>query len=440
VNREIDATDPYIGGWMKARSLYPANIHGMPMPSWATRGFADDGTTAWQRLAQIIPERNGAFSIYAHLPFCRTRCPFCDCRATVMPRESAGIVAKYVARFQQEVRQWSGVGNLSIRPVTTVHLGGGTPHALHPSDFAGIVEALRSCFSTHEGTEWAIETSCRCLDKEHTDQLHRLGFTRIHVGLQTLQPRIRVLLGRRVPADTALSRIAACLESGWTVSADMLYGLPEQTAGDLVADLERLVKMRIHGVSLYRLNHGARNHRFMIRHGLADRGEIRLYSDYQMFMEAAALLTSSGYVKNHFTHFATDRDQNLYSRHAIRGEDLLALGTTSDGVFGDYCYRHGELAAYLDADGERPPLQGGGDFTLAERRARPLVTQLMAGQVLADGLDIEAIQFVARLAAADLLHWEAESRSWRLTNTGSWFIGQCAADALHIYESSMAAE
>lgn len=149
-------------------------------------------------------------------------------------------------------------------------------------------------------------------------------------------------------------------------------------------------------------------------------------------MEAADLLASQGYVKNHFTHFAKERDLNLYSRHAIRGEDLLALGATADGVFGDYYYRHGGLADYMAGGEERPSLQGGGHFTLAERRARGMVTQLMAGQVFDDGTDEDAARFVRKLENAGLLRREDSSDSWRLTDSGSWFIEACTAEALRI--------
>jgi len=199
------------------------------------------------------------------------------------------------------------------------------------------------------------------------------------------------------------ARIQDCLQRGWVVSVDMLYGLPGQSVAMLLDDIEYLVNTGIHGVSLYRLNHGPRNHRFMLRRGLAERGADRLYADFCMFREAAALLAARGFAKNHFTHFAREPDRNLYARHAVRGEDLLALGPTADGEFGDYYYRHGSLTDYLAGRDEEPALQGGGWFTRVECSAKPLVVQLMAGQVNDAGLDDTAKRFVRQLAEGELL-------------------------------------
>lgn len=428
--------DRWLDGWLKAQALVRSRTHGMPVPAWAAHGFAESGAAAWARLAGLVPDRQGAISIYVHLPFCLSRCPFCDCHATAIPRKSPGDVARYVQVLEGEVARWAALGGLARRPVTTVHLGGGTPHALPAPGLERVVRAVAGTFAADERTEWAVETNCRCLDDEHVAQLVQLGFTRIHVGVQSLQPRLRSLLGRRDSPDVAMGRMGACLHRGLIVSVDMLYGLPGQSAAELLDDLRRLAGLGIHGVSLYRLNHGRHNDRFMVRHGLANRGPDRLYADYRMFMEAGSLLASRGYCKNHFTHFAREADRNLYARHALRGEDLLALGATADGVFGDYYYRNSELPDYLASGDGRLPLQGGGHFTGAERRARRLVTELMSGAVRGDELDEASARFVARHAAAGLLCRDETTRTWKLTDTGSWFIGECTADAYRAHEDA----
>lgn len=235
-----------------------------------------------------------------------------------------------------------------------------------------------------------------------------------------------------------LNRIGACLDRGWVVSVDMLYGLPQQAVSHLLEDLAALAAIGVQGFSLYRLNHGGRNHPFMMKHGLVERGSARLYADYQMFMEAAAMLGVHGYVKNHFAHFARREDRNLYSRHAVRGEDLVALGATADGLMGDYYYRHGGLDHYLAADDTGSPLEGGGVFTEPERKARGLVSQLMAGRVLGRGLDLEAAGLVHRLEEAGLLRRDDVTHSWILTDVGSWFIEPCVSEAVRIYQAASA--
>jgi coproporphyrinogen III oxidase-like Fe-S oxidoreductase len=176
----------------------------------------------------------------------------------------------------------------------------------------------------------------------------------------------------------------------------------------------------------------------MAKHGLVDRCPERLYADYGMFMEAAEMLAVHGYAKNHFTHFARREDRNLYSRHAVRGEDLVALGATADGSVGAYYYRHGGLDEYLAAGDTGSPLEGGGFFTHAEFRARGLVSQLMAGRILERTLDAEGAGLARTFERAGLLRRDDLTHSWNLTDVGSWFIEPCAGEALRVYEAASA--
>ena len=435
--------------WDSAALRWPTG-EGMPQPRWVTRGFPDGPTEAWAALAEVIAARaeSGPISIYVHLPFCETRCPFCDCHATVAPRTSRDAVDHYLETLAREIVLWASLPGIRTWRVTTVHFGGGTPLAVGADAFEGVASAIRDAFGTHARTEWALESTSRLLDEKHLDLLSHLDFTRVHVGVQTLDPALRRTLGRREPPRRVIERIEACLERGWVVSADLLYGLPGQTAEALRADIARLTAAGVHGVSLYHLNAGPYNRAFMERHGLGARDEARLAADLALLAGGAALLESLGYRRNHLTHFARPRDGNLYSRHALRGEDLLALGSSADGVFGDYFYRHVEVERYVDASpseaagARHPPLAGGGRFTAAEARARPLVTQLMAAEVRPHTLDERSRDYAAALVEAGLLRpaddgpvGQSNGPLWTLTDTGSWFAGAIAAELWDLYVS-----
>ncbi|MDO8847299.1 MAG: radical SAM protein [Coriobacteriia bacterium] len=417
--------------WARASERYPADAH-LPLPRWATRGLPDSPDRAWDEIASVCARRSGAISVYVHIPFCETRCPFCDCHATIAPRGSRETVDRYVQTLTGEIAAFAALPGLAERPVTTVHFGGGTPLAIGAAAFERITSALRDSLGTHGETEWALETTSRLLDEANLEFLGTLGFTRIHVGVQSLQPQLRRILGRRKQPHEVLERIAACLERGGVVSADLLYGLPGQSAAMLREDITLLAGAGIHGVSLYHLNAGPHNARFMAQHGLLERDEPHLREDFVLLAEGAALLGELGFPRNHVTHFARPADANLYSRHAVRGEDLLAVGSSADGVVGPYFYRHLELDDYGDAAGA-VPLSGGGTYTPAEECARPLVACLMAGEVASDRLDDAALAFCGELEAVGLLERADEGGAWRLTTSGSWFSGAMCAEAWGLY-------
>jgi hypothetical protein len=136
--------------------------------------------------------------------------------------------------------------------------------------------------------------------------------------------------------------------------------------------------------------------------------------DWVYFHVAHRTLVEAGYRKNHFTHFASGPDCSLYYTHARRGEDLLALGPSADGVFGPCLYRHAELEGYLGARGVW--LEGGLRENPAEERLRRPGAALLAARLdPAECSGLEAL--VNRWQRLELLDSENS-----LTANGSWFI------------------
>jgi oxygen-independent coproporphyrinogen-3 oxidase len=361
-------------------------------------------------------------SIYVHVPLCNQRCPFCDCYSLVRDRRGRRE-EMLVSGLLSEIRAWASIPNLLRRPVTTVHFGGGTPNCLMQARFETIVRELQATFAVHGETEWALESTTSLLTEEHLESLSALGFTRLHVGVQTLEDPLRRILRRRETAAVALAKLQAALGQGWVVSVDLIYGLPGQILRGLVRTLERLAALGVHGFSLYQLQASQRNRVFLERHGAADRNP---WVDYTLFQSADDWLTRHGYPKNHFAHYARPPDQNLYYRHAVRGEDLLALGPTADGVFGAYHYRHPEFDGYVSgAGGGAPALEGGVAESPREAAMRPAQVLLMAGEItepLMDGL--QAGGLLRRWSAESLVKRAPEAGRFLLTGNGSWYLDE----------------
>ncbi len=400
----------------------------LPLPIWAQRGFEDRGETAWARLRGdlLAEDAGGPLSLYVHVPLCDRRCPFCDCYSFVRDRRGRREEA-FVSGLLNEIRSWASIRPLRRRPVTTVHFGGGTPNCLTPARLAAIVRELQAAFAVHQETEWALESTTSLLTPEHLAYLRALGFTRLHVGIQTLEDPIRRLLRRRETAAAALAGLDAALARNWIVSVDLIYGLPGQSLPGLVRTLEQLAASGVHGVSLYQLQTSPRNRAFLERQAAAARDPL---FDYTLFQAADDWLQRQGYRKNHFTHYARPPDQNLYYRHAVRGEDLLALGPSADGVFGAYHYRHPEYDAYVaETSGVRPALEGGVAETREEAAVRPAQILLMAGEMTEHVMNgLHAGELLRRWIAESLVERAAEAGRFFLTGNGSWCVTEMLAE------------
>jgi coproporphyrinogen III oxidase-like Fe-S oxidoreductase len=424
--------------WLALCPSYRIADRHLHLPVWARRSFTETGDQAWQTLCRDVPDLDpqGAFCIYVHIPFCADHCEFCDCYSFRLAVHREQYIDHYLGLLDQEIHLWSRLGTLATRPVSTVHFGGGTPTYLGVGPFARLVQTCWEQFATGPETEWALESTVSELSPEMLSCLDGLGFTRLHIGVQSLQDEVRRSIKRRATVGTVLDTIATAVERGWIVSVDLVYGLPGQTFDGLVRDIQALVAVGVDGFSLYELQMSARNRKFIQRCGL-DQRDRRL--NYFMNQVAARTLLALGYKKTLFSHYAKAKDTNLYFTFPARGEDCLALGTTADGLFGDYHYRHPEYAAYCQGvNAQFPGLEGGLRRNDLENRLQPLTIALMAGSVPPSLFADPASQaLLPRWRESRLLVDDPQTGNLWLTSSGSWFLGNMISqliDQNHVLE------
>jgi len=423
--RDIDL-DLIRAQWEALAAPYDVERWLIPLPPWAMRGYDHDGKTAWNVLRSDlgIESSHRPLSIYIHVPFCSQKCHFCDCYSfRLSPRREAEKRA-YVNRLCSELILWSHQGNVASRPVSTVHLGGGTPTFLGPELLAELCRCCQDRFNVSADTEWALESTAQALTPEMMDTMQRIGFRRLHIGVQSLEDKVRSCIGRQSRAEVALDRIGQALALGWTVSVDLICGLPFQTIDSLARDVETLVLAGVDGFALYELLIYAQNRQWADQVGLADRSHL---PNYLMFQVGAQILEHHGYRKNTFNHWANHRDDNRYFTFPSRGEDCLAVGAIADGVFGDYHFRHPRYASYLRATGESPGLEGGLRRTKFENEMHAVTTAIMSGRIprgLSHYLQVTVDGVSLRDRWLDLgLVQDAGDGGVALLTNGSWFAG-----------------
>jgi oxygen-independent coproporphyrinogen-3 oxidase len=420
--------------WLALQPPYYIADRHLPMPVWARRPFTETGEQAWQTLCRDVPgmDPSRAFCIYVHVPFCASRCHFCDCYSFRLGAHQEQHINGYLDLLEREMRLWSGLGTLAARPVSTVHFGGGTPTFLGIRPFERLVRLCRTHFADGPETEWALESTVFDLAPEMLSFLRDLGFTRLHIGVQTLQDEVRQILNRRATGDAVLATIAGAIELGWIVSVDLVYGLPGQTLDGLLNDIRCLVSAGVNGFSLYELQLSSRNQKFAQQHGL-DKRDRQL--NYLLSLAAARLLVELGYRKTLFNHYADDRDTNLYFTFPARGEDCLALGTVADGYLSDYHYRHPEYAAYRRTVSESfPGLQGGLRRNGVENHLQPLTVAMLAGSIPPSLFADPASRTLRHdWERSRLLVGDPETGNLCLTGNGSWFVGNMISDLLARY-------
>ncbi len=337
------------------RNTGPDNTRGM-------MGFfsvpVDDPVAAWREALE--KDALSPRTLYIHIPFCRSRCPFCP---FYLGAAAPGEMEEYVNLLVRELERW---GKEAGRfPVNAVYFGGGTPSDLTSGQFVAILDALHHNYRLAADCEITVEGRIDGLDAKKVRTLAANGVNRLSVGVQTFDTELRRRLGRQSDRATVLARLEELAKlNELAVVIDLLYGLPGQTLADLREDLDLLFSStQLSGLDLYRLRVGetlplAK----LIAAGKlpATPGEEEAFEMFQLGVER---MRAEGAVRLSPLHFAFDaRERNLNNTVSGAKNVCLPFGMKAGGRLAGFRFsQHTGLADYRRAveAGEKPLASAG---------------------------------------------------------------------------------
>jgi len=190
------------------------------------------------------------FGVYVHVPFCLTRCGYCDFN-TYTTGDRPGYVAAVLAEIDLAARV---LGGGPPGGADTVFLGGGTPTLLEPAQIARLLDAVQRRVGLAPGAEITVEANPDTVDERGLRALRAAGVTRVSFGVQSVRPHVLAALERRHDGARALAAIGEARAAGFEhVSADLIYGTPGEQPGDWKASLEAVLAAGVDHVSAYGL-------------------------------------------------------------------------------------------------------------------------------------------------------------------------------------------
>ena len=196
--------------------------------------------------------------VYIHVPFCRSRCSYCDFATGMF---EGGLAARYVGALIKEIGEWREVPQ--PRDVDTIYFGGGTPSLLTASQISEILAAIRSRFVVREGAEVTLEMNPGSvvdlsdpeLSNDKLTELRRLGVNRASFGAQTFDDHELKQLGRTHTAADIPATFKELRATGFTnINFDLIAGLPGQTLAGWKSNLEQAMQLEPEHLSLYLLD------------------------------------------------------------------------------------------------------------------------------------------------------------------------------------------
>jgi oxygen-independent coproporphyrinogen-3 oxidase len=192
--------------------------------------------------------------VYVQVPFCQTKCTYCNFHTGVFSRE---LYAPYVRAVCREMGEFprllreNGIADVPDAVVDTVYFGGGTPSLLDPANLAQIIESIRSSFPVQFG-EVTLEADPETISPEKAVAWHEAGFNRISMGVQSFDDGELRAAGRMHRRADVFSATNILRAAGFgNLSFDLIAGLPHQTDGSWEDSVEQLLRLRPEHVSIY---------------------------------------------------------------------------------------------------------------------------------------------------------------------------------------------
>jgi len=205
------------------------------------------------QLPELALTPGAPFGLYIHVPFCATRCGYCDFN-TYTPAELGGATpAGWLAALRTELALAAArLG--TAPPVATIFVGGGTPSLLGAAGLAEVLDAIREHFVLARDAEVTTEANPESTSPAFFDGLRAAGYTRVSLGMQSTAPHVLATLDRVHSPGRALEAAQEARRAGFEhVNIDLIYGTPGESDDDLARSADAAIAAGVDHVSAYAL-------------------------------------------------------------------------------------------------------------------------------------------------------------------------------------------
>lgn len=328
--------------------------------------------------------------IYIHIPFCRSRCSYCDFATGMYEGEPA---ERYVDALTKELTKWSEVETPSA--ADTIYFGGGTPSLLTPEQIERILKAVHDRFEIVDGAEVTMEmnpasvSSSDELSNQKLRDFRRLGINRASFGAQTFDDRELKQLGRTHTSADIPSTFNRLREAGFeNINFDLIAGLPNQTLAGWKRNLDEALKLRPDHLSLYLLDvHEGTPLADQIRSGMRPQPDDDLAGEmYQLMIDE---VSAAGYQHYEISNFCLPGFQSRHNTKYWNGFPYYGFGCSAHSYDGwrRRWANERDVAKYVQLiETEQLPVVERTDLKEEDARSE----SIFLGLRLMRGLDLEA--------------------------------------------------
>jgi putative oxygen-independent coproporphyrinogen III oxidase len=191
------------------------------------------------------------FSLYIHIPYCVSKCPYCDFNSHVVQEIPE---RDYTDALLRELEHYGNSDDWRGRTVQSIFFGGGTPSTFKPASIGKLLAWVAATFPIDADCEITLEANPGTVESDKFSGYRDAGVNRISVGVQSFQPKILKFLGRVHSADEARKALQVVRHAGFdNFNFDLIYANPDQTLAELEADLDEALEFNPPHLSAYNL-------------------------------------------------------------------------------------------------------------------------------------------------------------------------------------------
>lgn len=320
--------------------------------------------------------------VYIHIPFCKSRCSYCDFATDVFKNEET--VTRYVSALNTEIRGF-GIREVELPEPDTLYFGGGTPSLLSPRHLEDIIATLRERFDFEAGFEFTLEMNPATVDLDKLRDFRSLGVNRASFGVQTFNDEALRLLARGHDAKDAFRTYDLLIKAGFeNISLDLIAGLPGQTVEDWERNLDEAVAFESRHISLYLLEvHQGTPLAEQIRTRRRPEPDEELAG--RMYEVMVDRLAAAGYVQYEISNFARPGFESRHNSKYWLCQPVRAYGVSAHSFDGKI-----RRSNERDTNAYVTLLEKGRNPTMTEEEADLASDAAFLGLRMMRGIDLES--------------------------------------------------
>ena len=325
--------------------------------------------------------------VYVHIPFCKSRCIYCDFFSTT----SLPLRERYVDALCREIELRSHGLSAEERRIETLYLGGGTPSQLSTEQLKRVFDTVQACFDVAKTAEITMEANPDDVNATYLQGIKLLPVNRLSFGIQTFNDERLRFIRRRHTAQEAIDVVRKCQAAGFgNISIDLMFGFPGETLEEWQTDIDTALSLQVQHISAYSL---------MYEEGTAltrmlEAGEIEEIDEelsLQMYCTLVERLKKAGFEHYEISNFALPGRRSRHNSSYWHGIPYFGFGAGAHSYDGDVRrWNADDLLIYIKGV-ETGNLASEGETLSMEQKYDECV---MVGLRTCEGVDLQHIESV----------------------------------------------